>query len=217
MTPLELFNSLNFTKRKKAISVILNTKYSCNIVPKDDAKFFEYVINAHHRSHGDSTIHKLTIKPNPVYNHNNFYADFTAYGEKYSQVIGIGSTLSLNPDRDPNEIKRKKCLQFMRWVVGEFTNDIKLLEIEKDPHCKICGVEVHAGKSHLDHCGEVEFRHIAEAWLTPNLDRIRLADHDGSCSVFSDDALTVDWYDFHKENAEFQLTCPTCNLKKPKK
>ena len=180
-------------------------------------KFVELVINAHHRSHGDTVIHKLNIIPNPTYDYNNFYATYTSYGEQISEVIGIGGTLNAIPKRDPVEIKKKKSRQFMRWCIGYLINDIRLEELAKNPECKICGCAVDNESCHLDHCGEVEFRHIAEAWLDVNIDKINFRSIPGNCDVFTDEDLMNDWYKFHKENAKFQLTCIQCNLTKSKK
>jgi hypothetical protein len=148
--------------------------------------------------------------------HNNFYADYTAFGENIKDVIGIGSTLAATPKRDPVEVKRKKCKQFMRWVIGWHTSSLRMEEVKNNPQCKLCGVPVTYQTSHLDHCGDYEFRHLADIWLDDIIDQITLVKCKDNCDAFQSDNHIDEWVTFHNAAMKYQLLCPPCNLKKSK-
>lgn len=210
------YNNHNFTKRKITITAILNGNYWQGRLPEEERAYFEQMINDHHRSHGSTIIHSVVITPHPFYKHNNFVADYTIDDVRVTDIIGVGSTLSKTPNRNALTIKRSKAIQFMRYIVGFDMTKIRQGLVNNDPHCNLCGVEVTESNSHLDHCGDHEFRHLADIWLDGYLDRITMVSNPGACNKFDNPALTDEWIEFHHMAAQMQLLCAPCNLKKAK-
>jgi hypothetical protein len=215
---IELFNTHNFTRRCSELKLLLNSKHENNTLSAENLSYFEKVINAHHRSHSSTIFTEVTIKKNPIFTHNNFVCKYIRNGNIETDIVGIGSTLKAVPDRDINEIKRAKCIKYMRRCLkDDFKQDnLKDILLSDDNCCKICGCEITVKSCHLDHCGEFEFRHIAAFWLTDDyLNKIIFYPVRGGGDGF-DTILKNEWIEFHDEIARYQLTCIGCNLRKSK-
>jgi len=216
MTALELFNSQNFTKRKGGLVLLLNTNHSCGILDTADKEYFSLIINAHHHSHMDTMFHKVRIQKNPTFDHNNFVCVFTKGGLKSESIVGIGSTLKATPNRDPLIIKRNKVLHFLRFSVG-YDMSYKKIELLKTPTCKQCGCGVTHETSHIDHTGELEFRHIANNFIDDvGLQGFTLEEFPGNLDFVTNGNIVDAWKIHHEEVAELQLLCVKCNLTKTK-
>lgn len=218
MSAKGLFNSQKFGERKKTLSEILNYKnFWQGRLPPVFVEYFSLVINAHHRSHGDTLFHNVRIVSNEMYKHFNFCCDMTRGGERTEDIVGIGSTLAADPQRDLLEVATKRARQYMRFCITKDMAQLRSILVENNPCCELCGCEVTNETSHLDHSGDKEFRHIAVDFLKIvdplTIDFIHVA---GNPLHFNEE-LTQQWKTYHNENAKLQLLCIPCNLKKDKK
>lgn len=215
MTPRELFDSQNFTQRKQALKLLLNA--GNRMLDKDEIDYFTLIINAHHASHFNTTFKKVQVIANPVYAHNNFFAAYIdEFGNKITSMVGVGH-IKGTPKRSLIDINKRKSIQHMRFCIGSDIDLFKSILFKDDNSCKICGIKTTLDECHLDHCGDYEFKTLADIWLKDiDLETLLFDEPFGRPAAFMDTKLTDLWIEFHNSYARFQLTCPTCNLKKDK-
>lgn len=215
INPQELFNSQTFTERKQLINDLLNCKEIAHkSFPKCWVKYFELVMNAHHRSHYDTQFHSVKAGNHGRY-HNNIVCSYTKPGEeRTTDLVGVSSALSKSKDKSAKVANIKRALR------NEIRDDVAAIKdyfMQTSPLCNLCGCSVTSHNAHLDHCGESEFRHIAGVFLKgKDINLIELTELPYGAYKFTDVSLSNEWKKLHNSKAKFQLLCQGCNLGKSK-
>jgi hypothetical protein len=216
---------VNYTEKKKIISEILQNSPLEYPLPKEIVKFVQDYMIQHHVHIHSLSINKLFIKKNDMFKHNNFYFHGEINGEKViNHALGVSGTKSKKNTHTDEDEKKKRLGQGMREAIGQSLFDFKKRKLfeEECKLCEICNEPFDLNNLqdiHVDHCGEKEFRHIKDEFLSVphNLIVIDRHDQDLGLTKLLDNADKEVWIEYHNMQARLQLLCKKCNLSKGKK
>ena len=103
--------------------------------------------------------------------------------------------------------RRKRCVQLGQLREQVWGQSVAFKKQQQQPDgtlaCQQCqATGLKWSDVHADHCGPMEFRHLAEAFIQQQQGRAWEA---------------AAWDTFHRQHARLQVLCAHCNLTKPKK
>ena len=107
----------------------------------------------------------------------------------YKNVV----TALFNPEIAYQRRQRENQLQHYRALVQQDVLNYKDSQLPFG--CKACKCSFEYNRANVDHCGDMEFRHLVKAY-----------EAEGG----------IDFLQFHRENAELQLLCESCHKVKSK-
>ena len=210
---------MTFTEKKATITTILNSCVKEYPLEKDIAKFVEDYMVEYHTNVDSLTIHTLWIERNKTYKHNNFYYNGILNGEVVThRLLGTSSVSS----KKQLDMVVRRLNQAMREAISMDLYEYKMFILNNhgQESCNICGeLFENIDKIHVDHCGEKEFRHIKDEFLSckPNLIVQDRDENDAGLTKLVDNIDKELWIEFHHHSCELQLICQKCNLSKEKK
>lgn len=204
----------NMTNGTKIITSIINNQ-QIDIPFRDEE--LELLLKQHPHEGKVKDIEYLVVKIRPPYNTKSLYIKNTTDNEeqdvsyKYSlkALYGKYSKETNNHDRIirafrdsiGNSKKRKTFFE------NEYT-------IDKDGnYVGVCGNCNNTSKVHIDHY-RVSFQQILDDFIQERqIDFIHLKVYEeDNLYYFNDNALMLDWIDFHDERVEYRVLCPSCNM-----
>ena len=208
-----------FTFKKKMIKEILNSAEYNKKLPVDIVTFVQQYMLDYNPSIEQLVIKDLWIEPNPTFKHNNFY--FNGLLNRQNQrlkLLSVGRCSSTKSTVDDVDY----IINAMRTAVHADIQLIKnyLLYEQHQTKCDLCNDEldlINTDKIHMHHSGDIQFRHIADLFLSSG--EVLLVDDkkQQACTYeLVDNEAKQLWIDFHNELAVLQMVCATCNLKEKK-
>ena len=130
-------------------------------------------------------------------------------GAVVTVAVGKVARSAMSPQHATAVTERHKIdskLEALRTANLPDVQAFKTSEFAEGPvACALCGDSVSSDEAHADHYGEsTEFRHLVD----------RFATETSKLLLELDESAFVD---FHAEHMRLQITCKTCNLRKPKR
>jgi hypothetical protein len=125
--------------------------------------------------------------------------------KKNGDVIGFSYNHALSEGKTTyNSIINKTMRDIISPYIIWFRK--KLPKICKCELCSCIAYDIH-----IDHV--LCFKDIRDNWLKDK-DIIDIIEDDNGLYSFEDYNLTLDWYNYHKDNAILRATCANCNMKR---
>ena len=181
-------------------------------------QFIQDYMLSHHCGIESLIIDKIWIQENEVFKHNNFYFNGKQNGnEIINGLLGTSNVRSIKSKPNVN----RRLNQAMREAIGNDLVEFKKELLKHVDTCMICGNDFdlkHSELIHVDHCGNKEFRHIKDEFLSvnPNLSVIDRGENDAGLTKLVDNTDKQLWIEFHLHSCKLQLICQKCNLSKAK-
>jgi hypothetical protein len=201
------------------IKAILNDGEFNTKLPKETVEFVEQYLLDHNPLIKQLVIRDLWVQPNDTFKHNNFYFN----GQVNNKIVRFSLLSTGRCSANPIKVDSVDyTINAMRTAVAGHIQHIKkyLLNVKRQTSCELCGKDLdlnNTDKIHMHHCGELQFRHIADQFLASN-EKLVVADKKdqaGTYELVDNDAKDL-WINFHNELAELQMVCATCNLTEKK-
>jgi 5-methylcytosine-specific restriction endonuclease McrA len=117
------------------------------------------------------------------------FADASEITVSYKNVVAA----LFNPEIAYQRRQRENKLQYYRSLISQDIFNFKDSQLPFG--CKVCKCSFEYNKPNVDHCGDMEFRHLVKSYETEG---------------------GTDFLQFHRENAELQLLCEPCHKSKSK-
>lgn len=149
----------------------------------------------------------------------NIYMNGYLSGHYGDDIMISINNMKATPIRDLNYHHERRVLCGMRYVIAPFMSAFLNANLKPTSKCSICNCSLLNRSIHVDHCGEMEYRHIVDQFIIHAPDEysklvpIRLV----KGGTLANDDNTKLWITIHNTLAQYQLTCANCNLTKSKK
>lgn len=117
------------------------------------------------------------------------FADASEITVSYKNVVAA----LFDPEIALQRRQRENHLQHYRALIQQDISNFKDSQLQFG--CKACKCSFEYNKANVDHCGDMEFRHLVKNF-----------ESEGG----------TDFLQFHRENAELQLLCEPCHKSKSK-
>lgn len=165
------------------------------------------------------------IQPNPITRNNGLHTEVKRHD---------GSVVSFSwrdcSMRSPENTQKQNLKCAMRVAienqVRQFRANRENLRAGKPLICELCDVSSPSTFYHVDH-DNPSFKELVdevfEVYSEGEISRLKFGQNETTKQIIFDDTCTFTvafkevWEDHHRENANLQILCRSCNLRKPRK
>jgi hypothetical protein len=208
---------MNFSQRRAVIKYLLNHSPTNEKIGDEMREFFKNYMLDYHPDIWFLEVDDLWTEPNAIFSHNNFHMRGTINGKRtLCQLISFNKTNASKRDTSQQDRIEKA----MREAVAKDMMDIKSELLKTQTQCAICAGDLDTqdvGNIHIDHTGAREFRDIKNDFLARCPDLVLdEKTYDGAAWRLQDNLDKQQWRDYHNSQAEIQMVCASCNLRKKK-